>query len=213
MIGRLRQAGASGAKEMDGSLFQGEILLNLDTEDDDELSRRFDLLILTYQLALLTGTGNKNKYTGNIYNIAKALEKKDNIPQIASHLNLIKEIQTDTYWQNINVKKLEELRQSLRDLIKYLEGKRQEPVYTNFQDEIDLSEVRTGNPITPHTPLQSYRNRVERYIRENKHHLTISKIRNNVPITKDELRSIVENYYKNSNINFKKETGVKFLST
>ena len=29
----------------------------------------------------------------------------------------------------------------------------------------------------------------------------------------DELRSIVENYYKNSNINFKKETGVKFLST
>jgi len=28
----------TGAKEMDGSLFDGEILLNLDTEDDDELS-------------------------------------------------------------------------------------------------------------------------------------------------------------------------------
>ena len=32
------ETGMTGAKEMDGSLFQGEILLNLDTEDDDELS-------------------------------------------------------------------------------------------------------------------------------------------------------------------------------
>ena len=32
------ETGMTGAKHMDGSLFKGEILLNLDTEDDDELS-------------------------------------------------------------------------------------------------------------------------------------------------------------------------------
>ena len=32
------ETGMTGAKEMDGSLFTGDILLNLDTEDDDELS-------------------------------------------------------------------------------------------------------------------------------------------------------------------------------
>ncbi len=32
------ETGMTGAKEMDGTMFQGEILLNLDTEDDDELS-------------------------------------------------------------------------------------------------------------------------------------------------------------------------------
>ena len=32
------ETGMTGAMQMDGSLFQGEILLNLDTEDDDELS-------------------------------------------------------------------------------------------------------------------------------------------------------------------------------
>tara|TARA_B100001057_G_scaffold209536_1_gene210210 strand:+ start:3029 stop:4483 length:1455 start_codon:yes stop_codon:yes gene_type:complete len=32
------ETGMTGAKEMEGSLFKGEILLNLDTEDDDELS-------------------------------------------------------------------------------------------------------------------------------------------------------------------------------
>ncbi|MEJ6686617.1 MAG: aminoacyl-histidine dipeptidase [Crocinitomicaceae bacterium] len=32
------ETGMTGAKEMDGGLFNGQILLNLDTEDDDELS-------------------------------------------------------------------------------------------------------------------------------------------------------------------------------
>jgi dipeptidase D len=32
------ETGMTGAKEMDGNLFAGQILLNLDTEDDDELS-------------------------------------------------------------------------------------------------------------------------------------------------------------------------------
>jgi dipeptidase D len=32
------ETGMTGAKKMDGSMFDGEILLNLDTEDDDELS-------------------------------------------------------------------------------------------------------------------------------------------------------------------------------
>jgi dipeptidase D len=32
------ETGMTGAKEMDGSLFSGKVLLNLDTEDDDELS-------------------------------------------------------------------------------------------------------------------------------------------------------------------------------
>lgn len=32
------ETGMTGAKQMDGGLFQGKILLNLDTEDDDELS-------------------------------------------------------------------------------------------------------------------------------------------------------------------------------
>src|SRR5690606_30956578 len=32
------ETGMTGAMQLDGSNFQGEILLNLDTEDDDELS-------------------------------------------------------------------------------------------------------------------------------------------------------------------------------
>ena len=169
--------------------------LTVAPKDEDELARRFDLLILTYQLALLTGNGDTGKYTGRVFRTAKALEKKGNIPQVLTHLPLIKEVQNEKYWKSINLKKLEELRTALRDLIKYLEIQKQQPVYTNFIDEIDLDNIRVNEPISTYTSLQSYRDRVEKYVRDNKHHLTISKLRTNIPITKEELNELEKIFY------------------
>jgi len=163
--------------------------LSLPPKDDDELARRFDILVLNYQMVLLIG-GNAGKYMSKIYITASALQKKDNIPQVAAHLPLIKDLQTDGYWQNVNVKKLEELRLSLRELIKYLEAEKQESVYTHFEDEMDLDNVTIREPVTAYTSLQSYRDRVESYIRKNKHHLTIGKLCSNTPISAAELSEL-----------------------
>lgn len=157
---------------------------------DDELARRFDMLVLLYQILLLADSGNTSKYMSKIYNTAVALQKKDNIPQIAIHLPLIKEIQTEQYWKTISIKKLDVLRESLRDLIKYLEKQQQDPVYTNFQDELDYAGIVTREPVQSYVNLQSYKDRVESYIRKNKNHLTIYKLNKNVPITKAELNEL-----------------------
>lgn len=157
---------------------------------DDELARRFDMLILTYQILLLSGAGNTGKYMSKIFRTATALQKKDNIPQISIHLPLILEIQTEQYWETINVKKLDKLREALRDLIKYLEREQQEPVYTNFEDELDHTGIVEMDPLKNYASLKSYKNRVESYIRKNKHHLTINKLTTNVPITQQELNEL-----------------------
>lgn len=157
---------------------------------DDELARRFDMLVLVYQILLLSGSGNTGKYMSKIYRTATALQKKDNIPQIALHIPLLKEIQTDQYWQTINIKKLDNLRESLRDLIKYLEKQQQEPVYTHFEDELDYEGIVAREPVQSYVNLQSYKDRVESYIRKNKNHLTINKLNKNVPITKAELNEL-----------------------
>jgi type I restriction enzyme R subunit len=158
------------------------------TKGDDELARRFDMLILIYQILLLTGSGDTGKYMSKIFSTAVSLQKKDNIPQVAAHLPLIKEVQTDHYWENINVNKLETLRVSLRDLIKYLETIVQEPIYTNFEDELDYDGIVLREPINEtYVSLQSYKDRVESYIRKNKNHLTIHKLSHNIPITQPEL--------------------------
>jgi len=160
------------------------------SKGDDELARRFDMMILTSQILLLTG-GETGKQFTKVFSIAVALEKKDNIPQVAMHLPLIKEVQTDHYWETINIEKLEALRTSLRDLIKYLDVRKQAPIYTNFQDDLDYDGIVVREPVnTAYVSLQSYKDRVESYIRKNKNQLTIHKLSNNIPITKDELDTL-----------------------
>lgn len=166
---------------------------------DDELARRFDMLVLVYQILLLTGSESTGKYMAKIFKTAVALQKKDNIPQVALHISLIKEVQTDHYWSSITLKKLEVLRTSLRDLIKYLESVSQEPIYTHFEDELDYKGIVVREPITnAYTSLQSYKDRVESYIRKNKDHLTIYKLRNNVPVTKEEIQTIEKIFFTES---------------
>ena len=161
------------------------------SKDDDELARRFDMLVLIYQILLLTGSGDTGKYMSKIFRTAASLQKLDNIPQVSIHIPLIKEVQTDHYWETINVKKLESLRVALRDLIKYLETQKQEPIYTHFEDDLDYDGIIVREPISKsYVSLQSYKDRVESYIRKNKNHLTIHKLCNNISITKSELDSL-----------------------
>jgi type I restriction enzyme R subunit len=161
------------------------------SKDDDELARRFDIIILTYQILLLTGSDNTGKYMSKIFRTAASLQKKDNIPQVSIHIPLIQRVQTDQYWKTINVKKLDDLRSALRDLIKYLDTEKQEPIYTHFEDELDYDGIKVrGNVNTSYESLQSYKDRVESYIRKNKDHLTIHKLRNNIPVTKEEIQSV-----------------------
>ena len=166
---------------------------------DDELARRFDMLILIYQILLLSESDNTGKYMSKIFRTAVLLQKKDNIPQISIHIPLIKEIQTDYYWKTINVKKLDALRSALRDLIKYLDAEKQEPIYTHFEDELDYDGIKVrGHVNTSYESLQSYKDRVESYIRKNKDHLTIHKLRNNIAITKEELNAVEKMLFKES---------------
>jgi type I restriction enzyme R subunit len=158
------------------------------SKGDDELARRFDMLVLIYQILLLTGSGDTGKYMSKIFRTAVSLQKKDNIPQVAAHLPLIKEVQTDHYWETVNVKKLESLRVALRDLIKYLDTQKQQPIYTHFEDELDYEGIEVRESVSQtYVSLQSYKDRVESYIRKNKNHLTIHKLSHNIPITQAEL--------------------------
>jgi len=154
---------------------------------DDELARRFDMLVLVYQIVLLTGSGNPIKYRDKIYRTAAALEKKDTIPEVSTQIPLLTKLQTDHYWENINIKKLDDVRLALRELIKYLEIEKQTPIYTHFEDFIDHDNIVVKEPIQSYVSLQSYKDRVESYIQKNKNHLTIHKLSNNIAITKKEL--------------------------
>lgn len=172
---------------------------------DVELARRFDVLMLAFQIQLLSG-GDTLKYRNQVFKTALALEKKGNIPQVAAQKPLLRALQTDEYWQSIDVKNLEEIRVALRELIKYLDRDKQATVYTHFEDEINQDGITIReDATTTYVSLQSYKDRVESYIRKNKHHLTIHKLCNNVLITAAELDELENILFTESTAGTKEE--------
>ena len=166
--------------------------LILPDKNDDELARRFDVLILNYQLALLTGAYRTDSYINKICKTAKALLKKQNIPAIALQGSLLNDLQTELFWQAITVNRLDTIRVALRDLIKYLDKEQQVNVITSFVDDLDYEGINDHDLVPNYTKLQSYKDRVEAYIRKHKDHLVIHKLKTNKPITETELDLLEE---------------------
>ena len=164
--------------------------LILPNKNDDELARRFDILILNYQLALLSGAYSTDGYINKISGTAKALLKKQNIPAIAMQVPLLNELQTDPFWQAITINRLDKVRVALRDLIKYLDKDKQVNVFTTFEDDLDYEGIRDHDLLPGYGNLQSYKDRVESYIRDHKDHLVIHKLKTNKPVTQTEINTL-----------------------
>ncbi|MDH5547136.1 MAG: DEAD/DEAH box helicase family protein [Gammaproteobacteria bacterium] len=159
-------------------------------DDDDEFRRRFDLLVLNLQLAILRNASAQVKYQKMIREIASDLEEKSSIPSVAKQMELILDLQTDDWWMNVTLPMLENVRTRLRDLIRFVDTQKgKEDVYTNFEDEIG-EEGEEFDIVRPDTNLVDYRSRVQRYIREHQDHITIRRLKNNQPVTQTDIKAL-----------------------
>jgi type I restriction enzyme R subunit len=147
-------------------------------------------LILNYQLALLTGAYSTDRYINKISGTAKELLKKQNIPAVALQAALLNELQTKPFWQAVNINRLDNVRVSMRDLIKYLDKEKQVNVITTFEDDLDHGGIGEHDLIPTYSNLQSYKDRVESYIRNHKDHIVIHKLKTNKPITETEINTL-----------------------
>src|SRR5690606_31706637 len=74
-------------------------------------------------------------------------------------------------------------------LIKFIvDGGKHRIIYTNLQDEV-LGE-RIGEKLDAAYDFEDYRLKVNRYIENNKAHLAIHKVRNNMPLTSSDYTSL-----------------------
>ena len=166
--------------------------LVLPNKTDDEFAKRFDVLILRFQLALLTGAQSSEKFILKINGLVNDLLKKLNIPEVKAQEKLLRDAQSESFWQAMTVNYLEEVRRALRDLMKYLDKESQVNVITSFEDTIDYAGISVQEAIPEYKKLQGYKDRVESYVRKNSHHLVIQKLKTNKPITETELQ-LLEN--------------------
>jgi type I restriction enzyme, R subunit len=168
-----------------------------------EVTRRFDLLMLKMQIANLLSLAKEAGYAENLKDIATKLSgNKYHIPEVLERRGLIEEMKTDGFYRDITQEKLEHVRVEIRDLLKYLDPEETKPVYTDFQDK-DL--VLNEGVVSYGVSRETYRNRVERFIRENKDHITIRKFYTNLPITEFEIKELERILFDGDNRGTKEE--------
>ncbi len=155
--------------------------------NDDELAKRFDLVMFNIQLAYLQ---NKNASRGikSVINTAEQLSKLGTIPQIKEQKYVIEKVMTETFWESADIFEIDEVRDALRELIKYLEKEGQTIYYTHFKDLI-IAEERNSS-IYNVNELKNYRKKVEHYLNQHKDELAIFKLRNNKKLTKQDVETL-----------------------
>ncbi|MGY3570274.1 DEAD/DEAH box helicase family protein [Vibrio paucivorans] len=156
-------------------------------EQLNHLSHRFDSLVLTMQLDLLEKGIISEKSRERVIEFAEQLEAKSTIPAVQAQLQLIQDIQTQEFWQDIHLVTLEELRRKLRNLMFALDKDKKEMVYTNFEDEVQGVHDVTNVYKNPSVDLAQYRKKIELYIQDHQDQLTIQKLKRNKAITQADL--------------------------
>ncbi|NLM42854.1 MAG: DEAD/DEAH box helicase family protein [Clostridiales bacterium] len=158
-------------------------------DDNDEYAKSFDNLMYGIMLAQIEGNKGFKIRQKQLKNDCIGLSKRATIPQIKEKLELINTILTDEFWNNTDILTLEKVRVELRDLIKFLSDESKNRfVYTNISDEVIL--VKEGEELDAAYDFTDYRLKVNRYIEENKNHIAIYKLRNNIPLTKPDYEAI-----------------------
>lgn len=160
--------------------------------NEDPLAKEFDLLCLKLQLALLKASNSYERLRDQVRDILSQLETKPDIPMIKEQLVLIQTAQTEAWWANVTLPLVDDLRGRIRELVKFIDRNQRQTVITDFADE--MGEVQAMDVPTPETgfsPYQ-YRKKVEAYIHAHEDHVTIAKLKRNVPLTEADLNALEE---------------------
>ncbi|MFT8341675.1 MAG: DEAD/DEAH box helicase family protein [Clostridium beijerinckii] len=154
---------------------------------DDELAKRFDLVMYTIELASLQGN-NATRPIKSVIETAESLSKLGTVPQVQAQKYIIDKVRTEEFWENVDIFELDEVREALRELLKYLEKENQKIYYTHFEDMIIAEE--SNDAIYNANDLKNYRKKVEYYLKEHDNELAIFKLKNNKQLTEQDLKTL-----------------------
>jgi len=175
----------------DQSALQQEVAgLPSERPTDEIESRQFDLMALRMQLALAeSNLGFLERQRQKVMEIAALLEEKTSIPAVKEQLGYLADLQESSFWEDITLQMLEDMRLRLRGLVPFLDKKKRKIVYTNFQDEI--IGVREDAPVyMPKMTGVQYEKKVKDYLRNHQDHLLIQRLRSNQPLTETDLNGL-----------------------
>ncbi len=173
---------------------KGELLTQIASlirlEDSDEFVKRFDNFLYGLILAQIEKLPGFSYGKRQLCDIAARLERKISIPQIKEKLPVIQEIQTDAFWEAGDILLFENVRNELRELMKFLDeaGESGGSIVTNLMDPIVSSQE--GVQLEAAYDFEDYRDKVNRYVNEHSDTLAIHKLTHNIPLSEGDYEEL-----------------------
>ena len=157
--------------------------------DGDEASAvRFDALMYGIELAYLVG----KKYTrarSDLHKKVVGIASVANIPEIQAQSEFINMILHTDYVDAAGINEFEEIRERLRNLMKYLSHSNVR-YDTNFTDE--LLSIEWNESELENDELKNYKANAEYYIRQHQDNIAIAKLKTNQPLTAADIATLEE---------------------
>ena len=170
------------------------------SNDNDESAKQFDRLMLAIELSKMLNI-KFNREVSRLNHIGEGLLGLMNIPQVKNKRDDVKKIIEFTYVEKADIFEIDRIRDSLRELIKYLNKNVREAVYTDFSDDINIIEHDERR--IKQEEFNDYKKKMNFYLRNHLDNEIINKIRNNEVISSEEIKQLQQVLFNdlNSNIN------------
>lgn len=154
--------------------------------DPDVDAKRFDLLCLRIQLAMLRKSSVDTLRKSFVKQV-HALEAKANVPDVDAQMELILEVQALEWWTDATPEMIEVARKRLRGLMSLIEAGEQVIVKTDFLD--DMGEKREVELIDlgGAASLAQFRKKARAFIDAHSDHVTLVRLRQGKPLTVTDL--------------------------
>lgn len=159
-------------------------------DPENEEAKRFDLLVLSLQLALLRTEPGFERLRERVKQIAGLLEEKATIPMVREQLALIQDVQSDEWWQDVTPPMLEAMRRRLRSLVQFIEKRQRKPVYTDFEDLIGGESGVFLPGFSAGTDQSKFIAKARAFLRQHLDHVAIVKLRMNKPLTQSDVTEL-----------------------
>ena len=158
-----------------------EELAPLIQPDSDEASaQRFDALMYGIELAYLTGK-SYTKGRSDLVKKVRSLSKLATIPDVFAHKEMIESILHTDMLERAEINAFEHIRNTLRELMKYIPKREQVLYETHFSDKLLSIEWKESE--LENDDLQNYSIKVSFYIRQHQDNPALRKLRENIPLT------------------------------
>jgi type I restriction enzyme R subunit len=155
-----------------------------------EEAKRFDLLVLYLELAYLRAEPFYERLRDQIKTIAWLLEEKEAIPAVRDQMQLIRDAQTEEWWQNVTLPMLESLRRRLRKLVGLIDKQHRRRVYVDFEDEMGAETSIELPGLGGYADFEKFRAKARAFLRAHQDHVVIQKLRMNEPITPKDIAEL-----------------------